>query len=45
MAPVRDARHLDLDVRVTLPLHHAAHEVVLGDEVLGLSQVDAQHAL
>ena len=45
MAPVGDARHLHLDVRVTLPLHHAAHEVVLGDQVLGLGQVDAQHAL
>ena len=45
VAPVGDARHLHLDVRVTLPLHHAAHEVVLGDQVLGLGQVDAQHAL
>ena len=35
--------HADLDVGVALPL--PAHEAVLGDEVLGLHQMDPQDAL
>lgn len=30
----------DLHVGVALPFHHAPHEVVFGDQVLGLHQVD-----
>lgn len=45
VAAVRDAGHADLDIGVALPFHHAPHEVVLGDQVLGLHQMDAQHSL
>lgn len=45
VAPVGDASHPDLHVGVALPLHHAAHEVVLGYQVLGFHQVHAQHPL
>lgn len=40
-----DTSHTDLDVGVTLPLHHASHEVVLGYQVLGLYQMNTQHSL
>lgn len=45
MAAVSDASHADLDIGVALPFHHAPHEVVLSDQVLGLYQVDSQHSL
>ena len=40
-----DACHTDLDVGVTLPLHHSPHEVVLGYQVLGLDQMNTQNSL
>lgn len=40
-----DSPNPDLDVGVTLPLHHAPHEVILGYQVTGLHQVDTQHTL
>lgn len=45
MAAVSDASHTDLDIGVALPFHHAPHEVVLGDQALGLHQMDSQHSL
>lgn len=45
VAAVSNAGHTDLDIGVTLPFHHAPHEVVLGDQVLGLHQMDSQHPL
>lgn len=36
---------MDLNVGVTLALHHAPHQVVLGNQILGLQQVDPQHPL
>lgn len=45
VAAVSDAGHPDLDIGVALPFHHAPHEVVLGDQVLGLHQMDSQHSL
>lgn len=35
----------NLDIGVALPLHHAPHEVVFGNEVLSLHKVDPQHSL
>lgn len=45
VATVGDTSHTDLDIGVTLPLHHAPHEVVLRYQVLGLHQMDTQHSL
>lgn len=35
----------DLDIRVTLALHHAPHEVILGYQILSFQKVDPQHPL
>lgn len=35
----------NLHVGVALPLHHATHKVVFGNQVLGLHQMDSQHSL
>lgn len=45
VAAVSDAGHTDLDIGVALPFYHPPHEVVLGDQVLGLHQMDSQHPL
>lgn len=34
-----------LHIGVALPLHHAAHEIVLGDQVPRLHQMNPQHPL
>lgn len=40
-----DPTYVDFDVGVTLALHHASHQVVLGNKVAGLKQVNPQHPL
>lgn len=45
VAAVSDAGHADLDIGVALPFYHAPHEVVLGNQVLGIHQMDPQHPL
>ena len=39
------APYVDLDVGVTLALHHAPHQVVLSNQILGLQQVNPQQPL
>lgn len=36
---------LDLDIRVTLALHHPTHQIVFRNQVLTLHEVDTQHTL
>ncbi len=45
MAAVSDTCHTDLYIGVALPLHHATHEVVFRDQVLGFHQMDSQYSL
>lgn len=36
---------VNLDIGVTLALHHAPHQVVLGHQILSLQQVNPQQPL
>lgn len=37
--------NVDLDIRVTLTLHHAPHQVILGYQILSFQKVNPQHPL
>lgn len=45
MTPEIKTAHIYLDIRITLALHHAPHQVILRYQVLGLQQVDPQYPL
>lgn len=40
-----NSSYVDLDIGVALALHHAPHQVVLGNQILGLQQVNPQQPL
>lgn len=40
-----DTPYVDLDIGVTLALHHAPHQVIFGNQMLRLQQVNPQQPL